>query len=78
MGLNFISQSIIYILKIILLNAQIEILPFLKVIIIETIFNSMLIIIIYPLLQILYKIIGRFFEEKNTATKYFYNKKTVK
>lgn len=74
MGLNFISELIIYLFKIILFNTQIEILAFMKIITIETLFNSMLIIIIYPLLQMLYILIEKFFKEKNSATKYFYNK----
>ena len=74
MGLNFLSETIIYTFKILLFNTQIEILAFLKIIMIQTIFNSMLIIIIYPLLQLLYRLIENLFKEKNTATKYFYNK----
>lgn len=43
----------VYILKMITQSVQLEILPFLKIIFIECIYNAMITIIIYPLIQFL-------------------------
>jgi hypothetical protein len=52
-------------------GGQIELLQFLKILSIEIIYNLIIIIIIYPLIQKLGKILGEIFKEKRIITKYY-------
>lgn len=71
MGATFICELIVYTLQIILLHSQINILRFLKIILIEIIYNTIIIIIIYPLLQLSKEILIRIFKGNNILAKYF-------
>lgn len=60
-----------YIFQILRWNMQIEILPFIKILAIEVIFNAILIIIIYPLMQRAGGYIENLFKNKSVLTRYF-------
>lgn len=61
----------IYLFQIIKWNVAIEIIPFIKILTIETFFNVLLTIILYPLIQkIGYKVEG-YFKTNNILTRYF-------
>ncbi|MCL2341933.1 MAG: hypothetical protein FWC53_02545 [Firmicutes bacterium] len=71
MGITFICELVSYILRIILLQMPIFVLKFLEIAAIEVVFNTMIVIIIYPLLQKSGELIERIFTEKNMMTRYF-------
>lgn len=70
MGTTLICEIIAYIYKIIN-GASIEALTFLKIVLIEIIFNLMIIIIIYPLIRKLGEKLEQVFNEDKILTKYF-------
>ncbi len=70
MGTTLICEIIAYIYKIIN-GASIEVLAFLKIVLIEIIFNLMIIIIIYPLIRKLGEKLEQVFNEDKILTKYF-------
>ena len=70
MGTTLICEIIAYIYKIIN-GASIEVLTFLKIVLIEIIFNLMIIIIIYPLIQKLGIKLEEVFNKDKILTKYF-------
>ena len=70
MGTTLICELIAYIYKIIN-GASIEVLAFLKIVLIEIIFNLMIIIIIYPLIRKLGEKLEQVFNEDKILTKYF-------
>ncbi|MEI3434621.1 MAG: hypothetical protein V8R26_06540 [Clostridia bacterium] len=69
-GTTLICEIIAYIYKIIN-GASIEVLAFLKIVLIEIIFNLMIIIIIYPLIRKLGEKLEQVFNEDKILTKYF-------
>lgn len=70
MGTTLICEIIAYIYKIIN-GDSIEVLTFLKIVLIEIIFNLMIIIIIYPLIRKLGEKLEQVFNEDKILTKYF-------
>ena len=60
-----------YIIQIIIFKMSLEIMPFIKIILIEILYNVMLIIIIYPLIGKLGTILEKVFTENNILTKYY-------
>lgn len=68
---TLVSEIIVYTIQIILFKISIEILPFIKIISIEIIYNAMLIIIFYPLISKSGELLERTFTEKNILTKYY-------
>ena len=70
MGTTLICEIIAYIYKIIN-GASIEVLTFLKIVLIEIIFNLMIIIIIYPLIRKLGEKLEQVFNEDKILTKYY-------
>lgn len=60
-----------YIFQIIKWSVSIEILPFTKILVIETLFNVILVIILYPLLQKVGYKVEEIFKNKNVLTRYF-------
>ncbi|CDD26834.1 unknown [Clostridium sp. CAG:452] len=70
MGTTLICEIIAYIYKMIN-GASIEVLTFLKIVLIEIIFNLMIIIIIYPLIRKLGEKLEQVFNEDKILTKYF-------
>ena len=71
LGTTFICEIISYIIQIILFNLKIEILTFLRIITIEALFNVILIIIIYPLIEKSGEALKKTFKEKEILTKYY-------
>lgn len=69
-GTTLICEIIAYIYKIIN-GASIEAFTFLKIVVIEIIFNLMIIIIIYPLIRKLGEKLEQVFNEDKILTKYF-------
>lgn len=71
MGTTCVCEIISYILHIIAFGLNIEILRFLKIIFIEVVFNTILVIIIYPILRIFGDKVEKVFSEKKILTRYF-------
>lgn len=70
-GATFLYEIGIYLFQIIKWNVAIEFIPFIKILTIETFFNVLLTIILYPLIQkIGYKVEG-YFKTNNILTRYF-------
>lgn len=70
MGTTLVCEMVAYIYKIVN-GASLEIIAFFKIILIEIIFNLMIIIIIYPLIQKLGTKLEEIFSEDKILTKYF-------
>lgn len=68
---TIIFELIFYVLQILICNMQIETLPFLKIIIIEIIYNLMITIIIYPGFQKFGNYVQNVFTEDKGFIKYF-------
>ena len=67
----FACELISYIYQIILFNLSIEVWAFLKIILIEILFNSMIIIIIYPIIEKTGTLLERIFTEDKVLTRYY-------
>ena len=70
-SITFVCELIAYLLQILLFKMQIEWIAFLKIIGIEIIYNSIIVIILYPLLQRVGNLIERAFTESKVLTRYF-------
>jgi len=68
---TFVCEIIAYILQIIVFKLSIEIPGFTKIILLEILFNSMIIIIIYPIIEKAGVALERVFTEKKTFTRYY-------
>jgi rod shape-determining protein MreD len=68
---TFIYELGSYILNYFILSTLIEILPFLRIVLIEILYNVILVIILYPLLQKAGYYIEEAFREKKILTRYF-------
>ena len=68
---TFAAELIYYIFQIILFDASIEIFRFIKIISIEVLFNAMIIIIIYPIIDKTGIILERIFTEDKVLTRYY-------
>jgi len=68
---TFACELISYIYQIILFDLAIEILTFIKIIAIEILFNSMIIIIIYPIIEKAGTLLERIFTEDKILTRYY-------
>lgn len=68
---TFVYEFGIYVLNYFIVSSTIEMIPFLKIIIIEMIYNILLVIIFYPLLQKAGYYIEEVFREKKILTRYF-------
>jgi len=71
MGSTVIYELGAYLFQILRWNIAIEILPFIRTILIEVIFNSVLVIILYPLIQKAGNSLERLFKNKSVLTRYF-------
>ena len=67
----FVCELISYIYQIVLFNLSIEVLAFIKIISIEILFNSMIIIIIYPIIEKSGILLERIFTEDKVLTRYY-------
>mgnify|MGYP001145869568 CR=1 FL=1 len=70
-GITIIYEIGVYFLNIVIVNASVEIITFLKILLIETIYNVFIVIIFYPLLQKGGHYIEEVFREKKILTRYF-------
>ena len=68
---TFITELISYILQVIIFKMSFEIIPFIRIIAVEILFNTMIIIIIYPIIRKLGTILERVFTESKILTKYY-------
>mgnify|MGYP000006542730 FL=1 len=69
-GTTLLCEIVMYIYQI-ANGANLELLAFFKIVLIEIIFNLMIIIIIYPLIQKLGRKLEEIFNEDKVLTKYF-------
>ena len=70
-GITVICEIVSYFIQVLLFKIHVEIFIFLKIISIETLFNVILIIIIYPLIEKTGDVLTKIFKEKNILTKYY-------
>lgn len=70
-GSTIIYESLVYVLNIIRTDAILEIFSFIKILIIETFFNAILTIIIYPIIKKAGYTLENIFEEKVMLTRFF-------
>jgi len=68
---TLICELISYILQILLFNLSIEVFTFVKLILIETLFNSMIIIIIYPIIEKSGILLERIYAKDKVLTRYY-------
>lgn len=68
---TIVCETIVYIVQIINGSLLIEIIPFIKIILVETIYNIMLTIIIYPIIKHLGNQVEKIFTEDNILTRYY-------
>lgn len=70
-AITFIYELGSYLLNYFIVSTTIEILPFIKIVLIEILYNVLLVIIFYPLLQRAGYYIEEAFREKKILTRYF-------
>lgn len=68
---TLVCEMISYTLQIILFKLSFEIGAFIKIILIEVLFNSMIIIIIYPIIQKAGILLEKVFTESKILTRYY-------
>ncbi len=68
---TFICETISYIIQMILFNLSFELLIYVKIILLEILFNTMLIIIIYPIIKKAGILLEKIFTESKTLTRYY-------
>lgn len=68
---TFACELISYVLQIIIYDISIEIFAFIKIIAIEIVFNLMLIIIIYPIIEKSGTLLEKVFTEDKVLTRYY-------
>lgn len=68
---TLVCEIISYIFQIILFKLSFELGAFIKIILIEIIFNSMIIIIIYPIIEKTGMLLERVFKEDKILTRYY-------
>lgn len=68
---TLVCETISYLIQIILFGISIQILAFLKILAIEILYNTLIIIIIYPLIQKTGVLLERIFNEKSILTRYY-------
>lgn len=70
-GTTAMYELLVYILTILRTSGTIEMVPFLKILFIEIVFNTLITIIIYPLIKKIGYYIENLFEDKFVVTRYF-------
>ena len=68
---TFICELVSYIYQMILFNISIEVFSFIKIVLIEILFNSMIITIIYPIIQKSGILLEKIFTEDKVLTRYY-------
>ena len=71
MGITFICELIAYLLQIAMFGMQIEVLALLNTLGIEILYNTLVAIIIYPILRSGGELAQRIFTEKKILTRYY-------
>lgn len=69
--ITLIYEIGLYLLSSLIVLSTIEILPFIKIVIIEMLYNVILVIILYPLIQKVGYYIEETFRQKQILTRYF-------
>lgn len=70
-GITFIYETGIYLLNNLVISSTIEIIPFSKILAIEILYNVIITIILYPLVQKAGHYIEDIFKERQILTRYF-------
>ena len=70
-GTTFMCELTSYIIQIIVFKLSLEIVSLMKILLIEVLYNSILIIIVYPLIVKAGEALERVFTEKSILTKYY-------
>ena len=70
-GATIICEIISYLIQIISCKLSVELIPFIKILTLEVLYNVMIIIIIYPLIEKAGNLLEKTFNEKNILTKYY-------
>ena len=68
--LTFIGESVYYALEIILSEAEVQLIIFIRILLIEIIFNDLIIIIIYPVLNKIGEKLKMMLEDETNYIKY--------
>ena len=71
LGATFVFELGTYFISSIILDFEREFFPFLKILLIECLYNVLLTIILYPIIQKLGYMIDRNFKRSNILTRYF-------
>ncbi len=71
LGITLICEIVSYLIQIILFKLSIEIFIFTKIVVIEALYNVIIVIIIYPLIEKFGEVLTKIFKEKNIFTKYY-------
>lgn len=69
--LTVIFEFVKYLLRLIILSFDIEILEFLKIVAIQATFNMLILMVIYPLFKYSGELINEIYNKKNILTRYF-------
>ena len=64
-------EILVYVLTILRFSGELEIIPFLKILLVEVIFNTLITIIIYPIIKKVGYYLENQFEDKFMLTRYF-------
>lgn len=70
-GTTAIYEVLVYLITILRTNGIVEILPFLKILFVEMVFNALITIIIYPIIKKAGYYIENLFDDKFVLTRYF-------
>ena len=68
---TFICELISYILQMVIFKLSIDIFAFVRIIAVEILFNSMVIIIIYPIIEKAGTLLERIFTQDKILTRYY-------
>lgn len=68
---TIIAETVSYILQIVLFKLSLEIGAFMRIILLELLFNTMIIIIIYPIIDKAGTLLEKIFTESKILTKYY-------
>lgn len=71
MGATFLFEFGVYLLNSFILSYTIQLIPFIKIVLVEILYNSILTIILYPLLKKAGVYIEEAFKESKILTRYF-------
>ena len=70
-GTTFFYEFGLYVLNAVILNTSFELIPFIKICFIEMLYNAILTIILYPLIQLYGNFIENSFRKQNIITRYY-------